>query len=504
MEIAWPAWWKIINKRFLDLVDNRDRFLILYGSRDSTKSSFVVRLMIYRLLNEPYMRVLMIRKIYNAVKPSMYQDVKDTVADLGLEQLFEFREAGCQVICKLNGNKLMGVGTDDVNKIKSIANPTGCWYEEDILNIEESDWITITTSIRSTKARFLQDIYTLNPVVEGQDYEQNWFFKRFFKDYSQSNLSFRSTLKVKVGDQEFERSFTVHHSYYKNNRWITPDRIVEYKLLEEVDEYFGAVYTKGIFANKSSEGLFYNQFSRGIHVKEISYDPHRSIHLTFDFNIRPYVSASIWQIYEPSEDHPIVDYAMIKNKRGTRPRVLCKVGEIAARPPENRTKFACETFCKEYGEFYDVVFLYGDPAGKQEDTRGEKGANDFTIIMSELQAYSVRKKLHKAAPNVAKRGEFINRILAGLEPFAIVIDPSCVETIQDYTSGKEDATGRKLKKKVMDPIEKIPYEKYHHFTDGDDYFITKFLYDEYKSYLRGGTAPDRDLPDDDSGFSSRL
>jgi len=159
MTIEWPAWWKLVNKRFLELVENKDRFVILYGSRDSTKSTFIATLLIYKLLTEPYMRHLMVRKFYNWVKPSQYQLMKDTTARLGVDHLFEFKEAGTQVICKLNGNSLRGVGTDDVNSIKSIPNPTGCWYEEDILKISEVDYTTITTSIRSTKGQ-LQDFYS--------------------------------------------------------------------------------------------------------------------------------------------------------------------------------------------------------------------------------------------------------------------------------------------------------------------------------------------------------
>lgn len=475
----------MVNKRFLELLGSQDRFMILYGSRDSTKSTFIATNLIYKLLSEPYMRHLMVRKFYNWVKPSQYQLVKDTVARLGLEQLFDFKEAGTQVICKLNGNSLRGVGTDDVNQIKSIPNPTGCWYEEDILKIAYEDWVTITTSIRSSKG-LLQDWYSLNPMVEGEDYEQNWLFERFFKDkYSESNRSFRSALEIDIGGKKFERAYTVHHSTYKNNRWITPDRIAEYQLLEKTDDYYGAIYTAGLFANKSAEGLFYNQFSRAEHIHPIEYDPHRAIHFTIDFNIRPYVSISIWQVYDPDDDHEIVEWCYLKNKRGRRPKVLAKVGEIAAKPPNNRTKLACEIFREQYPEFYDAFYLYGDPAGRQDDTKMEEGTNNFTIIQEELKAYTPRQRLHKSAPNVAKRGEFINTILSGRTDFAIVIDPSCKESIQDYTSGKEDANGRKLKKKIKGE-DGIPYEEFHHFTDGDDYFITKFLEQEYRDYLRGG------------------
>jgi len=162
-----------------------------------------------------------------------------------------------------------------------------------------------------------------------------------------------------------------------------------------------------------------------------------------------------------------------------------KVAEIASKPPRNRTKFACEEFTDRFKHHKDSVYLYGDPAGKQEDTRKEDGGNDFTIIMKELSYFKPKKRVAEAAPSVSKRGEFINNILDGNSDVAILIDPSCTETIKDYTNGKEDSQGRKLKEKAKGE-DGVSYEKYHHFTDGDDYFITKYLKDRFNKYLRGG------------------
>ena len=107
----------------------------------------------------------MIRRVYKSVRGSQFQLIKDIVKRLNLVQFFDFKEFGTQVICNLNDNRMFGMGTDDVNQIKSIPNPTGAWYEEDILTIKEEDWITITTSVRGNS--LLQDWYSLNPIVTG-------------------------------------------------------------------------------------------------------------------------------------------------------------------------------------------------------------------------------------------------------------------------------------------------------------------------------------------------
>lgn len=504
MEINWPAWWRIVNKRFLELVDSTDRFNILYGSRDSTKSTFIATMMTFKLLNEDYFRHLMIRKVYKSVRGSQFQTMKDVTKRLGLDHLFEFRESGTQVICKLNDNRLMGMGTDDVDQIKSIPNPTGAWYEEDIMKIPYEDWVIITTSIRGTKGK-LQDWYSLNPIIKGQNFEENWFYKRFLaKDYQPPDkLSFKGATEYELDSGEkIRQSYTVHHSTWKNNRWINRLNIAFYKELEQDDPYLGTSLSKGLFMNKSAEGLFYNKFNRAVHVHRIEYDPRRPIHLTFDFNVRPYVSASVWQVFEPDSGHEIIDYCFQFNKAAEIPTVLAKVGEIAARPPQNRTVHACEMFIERFYPHYASLFLYGDPSGKQQDTRTEAGKNDFTIIEETLTGYSPQLRVHKVAPNVSKRGEFANKILDGRTAYAIVIDPSCENSIMDYTNGKEDMNGNKLKNKVKGE-DGVPYEQYHHFTDGDDYFITYYLRDDFREYQAGGVPSSVDVPDS-AGFRARI
>jgi len=52
--INWPSWSKLVNDRFIPLVDVFDRYLVLWGGRGSSKSVFAAKKLIYRCLNEPY------------------------------------------------------------------------------------------------------------------------------------------------------------------------------------------------------------------------------------------------------------------------------------------------------------------------------------------------------------------------------------------------------------------------------------------------------------------
>ena len=102
-----------------------------------------------------------------------------------------------------------------------IKDPTAIWWEEDIP--EENDFITITTSIRTLKAPYLQEIFSINPECEG-DFKENWFYKAFFaKHYEKGELSFRDKVTVEVDSKSVEVPYTVHHSTHEDNPHL-PDQ----------------------------------------------------------------------------------------------------------------------------------------------------------------------------------------------------------------------------------------------------------------------------------------
>lgn len=496
INVIWPAWWKIINVPFIPLVNCFDRILILWGSRDSSKTDFTCKVLIYRCVYLPYFKCIMVRKVYNKVHGSQFEAIKKRIKDLGLEDLFHSTKSPYEIICK-NGNKFVAGGMDDVSKIKGVDNPTHVWYEEDIPT--HDDWMTITTSLRSTEAPFIQEIFTINPDFEGQ-FQENWFYKRFFGISHpcvnvNDKLSFRDsfTMEVEVDGKShmMDVSYRSHHSNFNDNRWCPPDRKAFHMWASRDDDYYKRVYVDGLWTNKKVGGRFYKEFTESRQVLSVDYNPEKNLHLTWDFNVKPYVSLGIWQVYESRSENPDL-WDKVRMLQGVKnlKKILVRVDEIAGRYPRNRTAYVSEDFTELYEKHQGAVLIYGDPSGKKEDTKLEHGENEFTIIKKNLKRFSPKTRLQKKAPNVSKRGEFINNLFKDNDyGIAIVYDPRCTEALNDYMFGKENSDGTKFKEKVRDPNTsddvKIYYEKYHHMSDADDYFITKILNQEYKYYLRG-------------------
>lgn len=472
MKVILPAWRKTINETFISLVKDRARYLICYGGRGSSKSVFAAKKLIVRCLQEPYFRYILYRKNYNSIKDSQYQTIKDIVYEWGLESLFVFNVSPLEIRC-VNGNKFICRGGDDPKKLKSIKDPTGVWYEEEIP--EEGDFITITTSIRSQKAEYLQEIFTINPEVEG-DYTLHWFWKRFFEGHS--DLSFSDETEIEVGEgKRFKTSYTVHHSTYKDNRWIPESFIAQLLELKKTNPYYYTIYALGQWGNKQSSGQFYKLFSVAKNVldnmivngKPRLYKADLALHITFDFNVNPYVTLNIHQI---------------EGKRAM------QIDEICLPHPNNRTIKACQEFVRRYSDHIGGLFVYGDPAGRHEDTRTEKGYNDYVAIMQELKDFKPSQRVATIAPPVVPRGNFINTIFeSGYQGIEIFIGSNCTKTIADYQFLKEASDGTKAKEKVKDPKTEVTYEKYGHSSDANDYLYCQAFANEFSNYQRGGKKP---------------
>lgn len=458
-KINWCKWNKIVNDHFIPILENKDRYVIMYGGRGSSKSNFEAKKLIYRCLTENYFRHILIRNTYATIKDSSYQTIKDIIIELGLQELFEFKLQPLEIHC-INGNCFLARGCDDTQKIKSVKDPTGAWWEEDIPN--EADFITVTTSIRTIKANYLQETFTINPEVEG-NYQDHWFYKRFFG--ARTELSFRDTTKLSIdANTSVELSYTVHHSNYSHNKWIPNEFIAFLMDLKLKNPYYWEVYCNGKWGNKQLGGRFYKNFDLGKNTFNYKYREELPLHISFDFNVNPYVSLSVWQ--QEGKGCYLID-------------------EIAMEYPKNRTADACKEFTRKYNSHIGGLFVYGDPSGKQEGTRNEAGHNDFKIIQYELEKFNPSFRLFTTQPPVKTRGDFINSVFeSNFDGCGIYIHENSVYLKNDLLFGLEDSDGTKLKQKVKGDDGRS-YEKHHHFSDNMDYYICYTLKNSFELYQKG-------------------
>lgn len=245
------------------------------------------------------------------------------------------------------------------------------------------------------------------------------------------------------------------------------------------------------------KGGFYKDFDYDKCVQDVYYDPELALHITFDFNVNPYMTLLVWQF--DFEDPDTVQGRLPRKK-------LNQIDEFCIEHPKNTTPDVCRAFKRKYYDHTSGVFVYGDPAGKTPDTSNEKGHNNYTVIKKELKHFKTKERVDAAAPPVAPRGEFINTIFrnqpakddpngVGYLGLEIHIDVDCKKSILDLANVLEDADGGKLKKNTVDKKSRVATRLLTHCSDAMDYMIMRALRREFKEHLRGDvTSSDFHIP----------
>jgi PBSX family phage terminase large subunit len=457
MQVNLPPLRKVINTAFIPSYHYKGRYLIEWGGRGSSKSVFTAKKLIIRCLAEPYFRYILFRNVYDTIRDSQWQTIKDCVNDMGLQDLFTFTTSPLKITC-INGNYFVAKGGDKSEKIKSIKDPTGVWYEEDIP--EEEDFYNITGSIRTTKAEYLQEVFSINPEVKGH-FEDNWFWKKFFLGHHK--LTFEDTTKTDIDGEIVELGYYCHHSTYHDNRFLPK----EYKALLEqyklTNPYKYIVHTLGQWGVKEIGDRFWKDFDISKHTAELSINNDLPLHISFDENTRPYPALSIWQI----ED-----------------KEIRQIHEICLRTPRNKlTEVAKELikWCKSNG-WKNKFYLYGDATSDKEDTKLQKGYNYWTMLRDKLWDFApVTLRKPTKNPPVALRAEFINSIYKyNFQGLSILIGNSCKESINDYMFAEEASDGSMKKKKNKEGIEEIG-----HLSDCKAYLIVEAFKNEFRIFQKG-------------------
>lgn len=246
-------------------------------------------------------------------------------------------------------------------------------------------------------------------------------------------------------------------------------------------------------ARPKTGGEFLKDFDRNIQVKKLDYNPNLAIHLSFDENVNPYLTCTVWQIFKYQKGQDEITQVR-------------QIDEICLEDPRNTRKHVCREFIKRYQSHDSGLYLYGDATSQKSDTGKEKGENFFTDILFHLKKYNPVKRVPKANPNVISSGQFINFIFERQKEnnlyknIEVFINEGCEKSINDYLYVLEDSDGTIKKVKVRNPLTGVSYEKDGHITDSFRYFMTKALQEEYNRYRRGGRNPTYEM-ESDVGFN---
>ena len=207
---------------------------ILPGGRGSTKSSGISCIIPELLRNNPDMHALVLRKVGNTIKDSVYAQLKWAIAKQKLDKDFRFKTSPFEITYKPTGQKIYFRGADDPLKIKSIKPEFGyigiIWFEE-------LDQFSGPEEVRSIQ----------QSAIRGGD--KAYKFKSFNPPRSKNNWANEYTEEAEFKDD----AAVVVHSTYKDvpKEWLGEQFLNDAEHLKDVNpdayenEYMGVANGNG-------------------------------------------------------------------------------------------------------------------------------------------------------------------------------------------------------------------------------------------------------------------
>lgn len=207
---------------------------ILPGGRGSTKSSGISCIIPELLRNNPDMHALVLRKVGNTIKDSVYAQLKWAISKQKLDKDFRFKTSPFEITYKPTGQKIYFRGADDPFKIKSIKPEFGyigiIWFEE-------LDQFSGPEEVRNIQ----------QSAIRGGD--KAYKFKSFNPPRSKNNWANAYTEEAELKDD----AAVVVHSTYKDvpKDWLGEQFLNDAEHLKEVNpdayenEYMGVANGNG-------------------------------------------------------------------------------------------------------------------------------------------------------------------------------------------------------------------------------------------------------------------
>lgn len=413
-----------------------------YHVHNSGKSHAVASKLLARMAKTKGERFLVVRKVAATLTQSCWNLILRVASDAGMP--LETNKSERRIIYPPTGSEILMIGLDDPEKVKSVAGITGLWVEE-ATELAEADWNQLRLRVRGHIPSYKQLILTFNPIDES-----HWLKRRFFDENHEEALVIKTTYKDNLRLQALDPGYV--------------QTLESYRL---TDEYWYNVYCLGMWGNPNRGGEFYKGFSVPLHTTEgLEYDPALPLHLSFDFNVNPYCTCTVWQI---------------------RGKQCWQIDEVCLEDPRNNTLAVCNELLARYPHHQGGCIYTGDPAGKAADTRSEAGYNDFAIIRRALAGWHPVERVAASAPPVHMRGLWINAVFSQHEGgISVMIDRKrCPKTVLDYQNVKIASDGTKHKAKVRSATTKVQYEPYGHTSDANDYLLCEVFKAEFAAFQRG-------------------
>lgn len=233
-----------------DILRHDHREYLLKGGRGSTKSAFIAEAIIALIMSNPEMNAVVVRKVGNTLRSSVYNTVVWALDVMGLAEEFTCKVSPMEIVRRSTGQTIYFFGLDDPLKLKSFKTRMGY---NGIVWFEEMDQFAGPAEIRSVK----------QSVLRGGD--QGYTFLSFNPPKTRNNWA-------NIEAEQIKESRLTSHTTYETvpKEWLGEDFLRDAEELKLSDpeayehEYLGVPNGAGgmVFQNVVAEEITDEQIQR--------------------------------------------------------------------------------------------------------------------------------------------------------------------------------------------------------------------------------------------------
>jgi PBSX family phage terminase large subunit len=333
------------------------------GGRGSAKSYEAVgKLPIIYLCVYPFRKFLIMRQRYNTHKGSTFDELISYIENWGLQSEFQISLSPIGITHKKSGNSILFKGMDKPAAIKSIKDITDIVWEECFEVKSFAGFDVVNKSVRTLEMEKFGGISKM--IIPFNPDNKDHFLYEIFYDPSEE--------KARKYAYYRENAYYLTTTY-RDNQFVSKDfiQLIEADRVANPERYL--VDGLGEWGSIKETGLFYRFFDYASSVefglKKRVYDASAPLHITFDFNVYPYISLEVTQLNSNAK---------------TAQLEVCTIDEICLtdKMAMGNLQKTVNEFLSRYKNHKGKVVVCGDRAGHSRKTNT---VPDFATIFSMLQ-----------------------------------------------------------------------------------------------------------------------
>lgn len=220
---------------------------------------------------------------------------------------------------------------------------------------------------------------------------------------------------------------------------------------------------------------FFPAFDSRTHIdkdREYKYDPNKPLHITFDFNSKPYITLLIAQVVPDGRRYGV---HFLK--------------EYCLPYPQSRTITVCDAFAADltsgmFAGHRGGLYYYGDYSGQSNTTMAIGDIrHNYDVARQQLGRWmhNNSNRLMPNPPHVKVR-DFMTHVMKGELPVYVMFDPEMHNTLKDMRNMKQGPDGGILKVQVHDRETGMRYEQYGHCGQAMYYLVCGCFRDVFMDF----------------------